>query len=104
MESMTSMEADNSKMQDTVQQVDQNPKRILLASYAGSKNQIVNIGNVGKGDKLKTIIEVSEEDTENSYENRVQGLSENNMMDSEMIFCLMIFMGKVLIKSCQETD
>jgi hypothetical protein len=32
-------------------------------------------------DKLKAILEVVQEETENSYKNRVQGLSGNNMVD-----------------------
>jgi hypothetical protein len=83
MESRPSMVANNSKMQEAVQQVGQNPKGALVAFDAGLKTQVEHTGKVCLGDNLKTIVEVSEEDTENSYENRVQGLSRNNMLDSK---------------------
>jgi hypothetical protein len=83
MESRPSMVANNSKMQEVVQQVGQNPKGALVAFDAGLKTQVEHTGKVCLGDNLKTIVEVSEEDTENSYENRVQGLSGNNMLDSK---------------------
>jgi hypothetical protein len=63
--------------------LDQNIKGVQSTSSAGSKTHVKNIVSVGMEDKLKAILEVVQEETENSYKNRVQGLSGNNMVDSE---------------------
>jgi hypothetical protein len=54
-----------------------------LAPSKVSKTLIESVNMDGKENKLGAILEVDETDPENSYDNRVQGLSGNNMMESE---------------------
>jgi hypothetical protein len=79
MESIPLTEGDTLKMKGSAQQVDQCAK---VAFPDESKTQVDIASSVGKDDKLNTIMEMVEVDTEDSYENRVQGLSGNNMLES----------------------
>jgi hypothetical protein len=54
-----------------------------LAPSKVAKTLIESVNNDDKENKLGTILEVDEIDLENSYDNRVQGLSGNNMMEPE---------------------
>jgi hypothetical protein len=80
MEAIPLTEGDTSKIKGSAQQVDQ---CTMVAFPDESKSQVDITSSVGKDDKLKTIMEIIEVDTEDSYENRVQGLSGNNMLESD---------------------
>jgi uncharacterized membrane-anchored protein len=54
-----------------------------LAPSKVAKTLIESVNNDDKENKLGTILEVDEIDLENNYDNRVQGLSGNNMMEPE---------------------
>jgi hypothetical protein len=80
METIPLTKGDTSKMKGSAQQVYQCTK---VAFPDESKSQVDITSSMGKDDKLKTIMEMVEVDIEDSYENRVQGLSGNNMLESD---------------------
>jgi hypothetical protein len=82
-ESQSSMDGDTSKLKGVVQQpvLDRMGAQLAPSKVAKTLTESVNMD--GKENKLGVVLEVDETDPENGYDNRVQGLSGNNMMESE---------------------